>query len=572
MKGIPASEGIGVAQVLTIQVQDLVIETHTVEDTEAEVARLRAALADVEIQLENLRIETAKHVGEKEAEVFEAHKMFLQDPEWAGQIESLILKESKSATEAVDQVTKGFIQLFEAIEDPYLRERAADLKDVSQRLLRKLLGLHEMDLKNLEKPVILVAKDLQPSQTASLDKNRVIGFVTEMGNTTSHTAIIARTLGIPAVVGLSGILKTVKNGDILAIDGSTGDVVMGPDSKVLEDFENRRKAYLDKQNIFETVRGSQSLTADGQQVEVAGNIGKPKDVALIVNNDGDGIGLFRSEFVFMDRETAPTEEEQFEAYKHVLETLGGKPVIIRTLDAGGDKHIPYLNIDEEMNPFLGYRAIRICLDDQELFKTQLRAIFRASVYGKAKIMFPMIARVEEVRRAKAIVESVKETLRTEGIPFDETVPVGIMIEIPSAAVMADILIEEVDFFSIGTNDLTQYTLAADRMNEKLGELYSTFDPSVIRLIANVIQAGNKAGKMVGMCGEAASDPKLIPLWLGLGMDEFSVSPSKILEARYYISKLTKSQLEPMVAKVLSARSKAEVKEILESVYKEAYNG
>lgn len=572
MKGIPASEGIGVAQVLTIQVQDLVIETHTVEDTEVEVARLRAALADVEIQLENLRSETAKHVGEKEAEVFEAHKMFLQDPEWAGQIESLILKESKSATMAVDQVTKGFIQLFEAIEDPYLRERAADLKDVSQRLLRKLLGLHEMDLKNLEKPVILVAKDLQPSQTASLDKNRVIGFVTEMGNTTSHTAIIARTLGIPAVVGLSGILKTVKNGDILAIDGSTGDVVMGPDSKVLEDFENRRKAYLDKQNIFETVRGSQSLTADGQQVEVAGNIGKPKDVALIVNNDGDGIGLFRSEFVFMDRETAPTEEEQFEAYKHVLETLGGKPVIIRTLDAGGDKHIPYLNIDEEMNPFLGYRAIRICLDDQELFKTQLRAIFRASVYGKAKIMFPMIARVEEVRRAKAIVESVKDTLRTEGIPFDETVPVGIMIEVPSAAVMADILIEEVDFFSIGTNDLTQYTLAADRMNEKLGELYSTFDPSVIRLIANVIQAGNKAGKMVGMCGEAASDPKLIPLWLGLGMDEFSVSPSKILEARYYISKLTKSQLEPMVAKVLSARSKAEVKEILESVYKEAYNG
>ncbi len=572
MKGIPASEGIGVAQVLTIEVQDLIIETHTIEDTEAEVARLRAALADVEIQLENLRSETAKYVGEKEAEVFEAHKMFLQDPEWVGQIEALILKERKAATYAVDKATNGFVQLFEAIEDPYLRERAADLKDVSQRLLRKLLGLHEIDLKNLEKPVILVAKDLQPSQTASLDKNRVIGFVTEMGNTTSHTAIIARTLGIPAVVGLSGILNAVKNGDVLAIDGSTGDVVIGPNSKVLEDFENRRKSYLNRQSTFETVRGCKSLTADGQEVEVAGNIGKPKDVSLIVNNDGDGIGLFRSEFVFMDRETAPTEEEQFEAYKHVLETLGGKPVIIRTLDAGGDKHIPYLNIDEEMNPFLGYRAIRICLDDQELFKTQLRAIFRASVYGKAKIMFPMIARVEEVRRAKVIIESVKETLRTEGVAFDETVPVGIMIEIPSAAVMADILIEEVDFFSIGTNDLTQYTLAADRMNEKLGELYSTFDPSVIRLIANVIQAANKAGKMVGMCGEAASDPKLIPLWLGLGMDEFSVSPSKILEARYYISKLTKTQLQPVVAKVLSSRSKAEVKEILENLYKEAYNG
>lgn len=572
MKGIPASEGIGVAQVLVLEAQDLIIETHRVEDTEAEVARLRAALADVEIQLENLRIETAKHVGEKEAEVFEAHKMFLQDPEWVGQIENLIFKEKRTATEATDQVTKGFLQLFEAIEDAYLRERAADLKDVSQRLLRMLLNLREMDLKNLEKPVILVAKDLQPSQTASLDKNRVIGFVTEMGNTTSHTAIIARTLGIPAVVGLSGILKMVKMEDVLAIDGSTGDVVIAPDSAVLADFENRRKAYMSQQGVFESVRGLKSLTADGQEVEVAGNIGKPKDVSLIVNNDGDGIGLFRSEFVFMDRETAPTEEEQFEAYKHVLETLQGKPVIIRTLDAGGDKHIPYLNIDDEMNPFLGYRAIRICLDDQELFKTQLRAIFRASVFGKAKIMFPMIARVEEVRRAKEVVEGVKALLRAEGIPFDESVPIGIMIEVPSAAVMADVLIDEVDFFSIGTNDLTQYTLAADRMNEKLGELYSTFDPAVIRLIANVIQAGNRAGKMVGMCGEAASDPKLIPLWLGLGMDEFSVSPSKILEARYYISKLTKSQLEPVVAKVLSSKSKAEVKEVLEALYKEAYNG
>ncbi len=572
MKGIPASEGIGVAPVLMIEVQEMVIETHTIEDVEAEVAHFRAALASVEVQLENLRIETAKHVGEKEAGVFEAHKMFLQDPEWVGQIEALIRKEKKASSYAVEKVTQGFIQLFEAIEDAYLRERAADLKDVSQRLLRRLLNLQEMDLKNLEKPVILVAKDLQPSQTASLDKNRVIGFVTEMGNTTSHTAIIARTLGIPAVVGLSGILKNVKNGDLLAIDGSTGDVIIAPEEKELADFENRRKNYLNKQSIFETVRGLETITLDGRQIEVAGNIGKPKDVALIVSNDGEGIGLFRSEFVFMDRETPPTEEEQFEAYKHVLETMGGKPVIIRTLDAGGDKHIPYLNIDEEMNPFLGYRAIRICLDDQELFKTQLRAIFRASVYGKAKIMFPMIARVEEVRRAKEVVEAVKEELRTEGIAFDEQVPVGIMIEVPSAAVMADVLIEEVDFFSIGTNDLTQYTLAADRMNEKLGELYSTFDPAVIRLIAKVIQAGNKAGKMVGMCGEAASDPRLIPLWLGLGMDEFSVSPSKILETRYNLRKLNQSQLETVVEKVLSSKSKDEVKEILEVVYKEAYNG
>lgn len=570
MKGIPASEGIGVAQALIIEIQEMVIETQLVEDTQREVARLNDALAAVGIQLETLRAATAASIGEKEAAVFEAHKMFLQDPEWVGQIEKMITQEKRSASFAVEQATKGFVQLFESIEDAYLRERAADLKDVSQRLLRRLLKLPEMDLNHLDHPVILIAKDLQPSQTAGLDKEKIKGFVTEMGNTTSHTAIIARTLGIPAIVGLSGALVKISNGDLLAIDGATGEAFVNPDEVLLADFENRKNKYMMQQNTFETVRGLNSQTLDGRLVEVAGNIGKSKDVSLILANDGEGIGLFRSEFVFMDRDVAPTEEEQFEAYKHVLSEMKDKPVIIRTLDAGGDKHIPYLNIDEEMNPFLGYRAIRICLDDTELFKTQLRAILRASFYGKCKIMFPMIAHVEEVRRGKAILELVKEELHSEGIQFDEAVPVGIMIEVPSAAVMADVLIEEVDFFSIGTNDLTQYTLAADRMNEKLGELYSTYDPAVIRLIYQVIQAGNRAGKMVGMCGEAASDPLLIPLWLGMGMDEFSVSPSKILATRFYLRKLTQKSLEPLVAAVLKSRSKEEIKSILETFSKEVY--
>lgn len=571
MKGIPASEGIGAAKALKIETQELMIEMHQVEDSQIEISRLREALRKVEAHLEHLRVETAKNVGQKEAEVFEAHKMFLEDPEWVGQIETSISRDKKTATFAVHTVSQNFIALFEAIEDAYLKERAADLKDVSQRVLRTLLGISEVDLNHLSEPVILIARDLQPSQTASLNKQMVKGFITEMGNTTSHTAIIARTLGIPAVVGAMGALDAVCDGQLVAIDGATGDVFIEPNEAQLSDLENRKQAFEKQQNIYETVRGLESKTLDGIAVEVAGNIGKAKDVSLIVANDGEGIGLFRSEFVFMDRTTAPTEQEQFEAYKHVLETMAGRPVIIRTLDAGGDKHIPYLNIEEEMNPFLGYRAIRICLVDTELFKTQLRAILRASAYGKAKIMFPMIARVEEVQRAKVVLSEVMAELSAEGIPYDTAIPVGIMIEVPSAAMMADALIEEVDFFSIGTNDLTQYTLAADRMNENLGDLYSTYEPAVLRLIHKVIEAGNNAGKMVGMCGEAASDSKLIPLWLGMGMDEFSVSPSKILATRYHIRKLTKASLDSLVTSVLTAKSRSEVQLILEQYSQEVYN-
>lgn len=568
MKGIPASEGIGVGKVHVIKPQHIQIENGTCPSPGEELNRLTEALKSVDSQLVALAEATRQRVGEKEAEVFEAHRLFLSDPEWLGQIKNRIEKENKFATEAVDHVTNGFIALFEAIEDSYLRERAADLKDVSQRLLRNLLGLNETDLSMLNEAVILVARDLEPSQTASLDKKWVKGFVTEIGNTTSHTGIIARTLGIPAIVGLGGILSAVKNSDFLAVDGSTGEVSINPSEEQLKDYDQRERAYLAQTNVFESVRGLKSISLDNTEVEVAGNIGKPKDVDLILQNDGDGIGLFRSEFVFMDRETAPTEEEQYEAYSHVLSKMEGKPVIIRTLDAGGDKHIPYLNVAPEMNPFLGYRAIRICLKDEELFKTQLRALLRASVHGKLKIMFPMIATLDELRQAKEVLNDVKAALKQEGIPFSEDVPVGIMIEIPSAAMMADVLIGEADFFSIGTNDLTQYTLAADRMNENLGELYSTFDPAVIRLVARVIQAGNEAGKMVGMCGEAASDPLLIPLWYGMGLSEFSVSPSKILATRYRIRQMHIDRAKTLASEALKQPSRKAVKTLLENFSKE----
>lgn len=567
MKGIPASEGIGIAKALVIKNKVTNIETGRVENTENELARLKLAIEEVERQLSDLADHTRKTIGEKEAGVFEAHVMFLSDPEWLSQVNAEIEKQKQYATAAVSVVTNRFVSLFEAIEDEYLRERAADLKDVTSRLIRTLLGVKEQDLSALTEPVILVAKDLEPSQTASLNRENVKGFVTEIGNSTSHTAIIARTLGIPAVIGAGSQIEALKTDIIIGVDGGTGEIFVEPTEGEMKMLLNRKEAYDKKASVYETVRGQVSKSRDGLVVEVAGNIGKPKDAHMVMDNDGEGIGLFRSEFVFMDRDGAPTEEEQFEAYKTALQTMDGRPVIIRTLDAGGDKHVPYLNVGTEMNPFLGYRAIRICLRDTALFKTQLRALYRASVYGNLKIMMPMIANVKEIREAKKIAEKVREELRAEGYEFKE-VPLGIMIEIPSAAVMADLLIEEVDFFSVGTNDLTQYTLAADRMNENLGDLYATYDPAVLRLISGVINAGRGANKMVGMCGEAAGDPLLIPIWLGMGLHEFSVSPSKVLGTRYQISQYDSEACKALVARVLKMSDKETVKNEIETFIQE----
>ncbi len=567
MKGIPASEGIGIAKALVLKPQTVTIETGSVENVENELKRLQKAIAEVEESLNRLADQTRKTVGEKEADVFEAHVLFLSDPEWLSQVKSEIENKKQYATAAVSVVTDQFIHLFEAIEDEYLRARASDLKDVTSRLIRTLLGMKEQDLSTLSENVILIAKDLEPSQTASLDREKVKGFITEIGNSTSHTAIIAKTLGIPAVIGVGPQVDELKEEVLIGIDGGTGEIFVAPTDDEMKMLLNRKEAYDQKASIYETVRGQVSKSKDGKVVEVAGNIGKPKDAQMVMNNDGEGIGLFRSEFVFMDRDSAPTEEEQFEAYKTALQTMDGKPVIIRTLDAGGDKHVPYLNVGTEMNPFLGYRAIRICLRDTALFKTQLRALYRASVHGNLKIMIPMIANVKEIREAKKIAEKAREELRAEGYEFKE-VPLGIMIEIPSAAVMADLLIEEVDFFSIGTNDLTQYTLAADRMNENLGDLYATYDPAVLRLVKGVINAGRGANKMVGMCGEAAGDPLLIPIWLGMGLHEFSVSPSKVLGTRYKIGQYDSEACKALVARVLKMSDKEAVKNEIETFIQE----
>ncbi len=550
MKGIPASPGIAIGRVLKLEEPAIVIEHKAVADPEAEVARFEAAVQAALIQVCAIAEAVRRQGHHAEAQVFEAHQLMLEDPEWHSRIAGHIREEFLAAEASVDCVTQEFIALFEALDDEYLRARAIDLKDVSGRVVKNLLGIRPPDLAALSEPVILTARDLTPSDTALLRKETVLGFVTALGNKTSHTAIIARTLGIPAIVGFPEVLE-VPDGTLLALDGETGEIWPVPTVEQQAVLERKAEAQLADRQSLEALRGLPSVTADGFRVEVSGNIGKPENTRFVLEHDGEGIGLFRSEFLFMDRETAPTEEEQFEAYSSVAIHMKGRPVVIRTLDAGGDKHIPYINTGEEMNPFLGFRAIRICLADPCLFRTQLRAILRASAHGNVRIMFPMIATLAEWRAAKAAVEAAKAELKAEGIPFDETLETGIMVEIPSAVVLADLFAKEVDFFSIGTNDLTQYTLAADRMNERLETLYSTFNPAVLRLIRQVIQAGNAAGKWVGMCGEAAGDLRMIPLLIAMGLEEFSMAPASILKARRLIRSLDRSALQPLLEEVMA---------------------
>lgn len=550
MKGIPASPGIAIGRVLKLEEPVITIETRTIPDPEAEVLRLQNAARKSADQILTISTSVREKGHVAEAEVFEAHQLMLEDPEWLGRIEAQIMKDCRNAEAAVDSVTAEFVAIFDAMDDEYLKARAADLKDVSGRLIRNLLGITLPDLGNLTEPVILTAKDLTPSDTALLRKETILGFITAFGNKTSHTAIIARTLGIPAVVGFAGALE-LPDGTLAALDGETGEIwpLPTPDQQAL--LEKKKAAQDADRLLLEALRNQPSHTLDGFEVELSGNIGKPENVKYVIDYDGEGIGLFRSEFLFMDRETAPTEDEQYEAYKSVVTALGDKPVVIRTLDAGGDKHIPYINTGEEMNPFLGFRAIRICLADPVLFRTQLRAILRASAHGNVKIMFPMIATLAEWRAAKAATEAVKTELTLEGVSFDRNLEIGIMVEIPSAAVLADLFAQEVDFFSIGTNDLTQYMLAADRMNERLETLYSTFNPAVLRMIRQVIQAGNAAGKWVGMCGEAAGDLRMIPLLIAMGLEEFSMAPASILKARRLIRSLDRNALQPLLAEVMA---------------------
>lgn len=546
-KGIGASQGIAVGKAKWKK-QHVDIDKYRQFSLEQEIEKFQKGICRGEEELQLLINETSRKIGLHEAQIFEAHLMMLRDPEFISQVTARLKAESVTAEFAVKETTEDFVKIFLAIEDAYLRERAADLKDVANRLIRILQNRQEIDFN--EAGIILVAEDLTPSDTAKINPEKVVGFITEIGGSTSHSAIMARTSGIPAVVGL-GSLEQIKDDDILAFDGETGEVFVNPDPYILEKLMNKKEGLVNEAHRLAAFKGRQTTTRTGKHVELGCNIGRPDDLKYILENDGEGVGLFRSEFLYMDRDTMPTEEEQFIAYKTVLEGMGEKPVVIRTLDIGGDKNIPYFNIPKEENPFLGFRAIRYCLKNEEVFLVQMRALLRAGVYGNLKIMMPMISGLQEVRDAKVLIEQAKEQLRAEQKSFTESYELGIMIEIPSAAICADLLAPEVDFFSIGTNDLIQYTIAVDRMNQDISELYTPYHPAVLRLINNVIQAGHASNIWVGMCGEAAGNPKMIPVLLAMGLDEFSMNPSKILKARELLSKLDETALNQHVSALLN---------------------
>ena len=563
LQGIAASDGIAIAKVYTLTEPDLTVTKVTVEDSEKEVSRLDDALAASIKDVELIKETALKNLGEEEAQVFDAHLMVLSDPELIGQVKDNITSNKVNAESALKEVTDMFISIFAGMEDnPYMQERAADIRDVSKRILAHLLGVKIPSPATIKDEVIIVAADLTPSDTAQLNRQYVKAFVTDIGGRTSHSAIMARSLEIPAIVGTKEVTSTAKDGDIIIVDGLTGDVFLNPSEEVIAEYRAKAEAFAAQQAEWEKLKDSKTYTKDGHQVELAANIGTPKDLEGVVNNGAEGVGLYRTEFLYMDSHEMPTEEDQFEAYKAVLEGMNGKPVVVRTMDIGGDKELPYLPLPHEMNPFLGYRAIRISLNEPEMFRTQLRALLRASVYGKLRIMFPMIATLNDFRGAKALLEEEKAKLIAEGVAVSDDIQVGIMIEIPAAAVLAHQFAKEVDFFSIGTNDLIQYTMAADRMNERVSYLYQPYNPSILTLIKHVIDSAHKEGKWAGMCGEMAGDQTAVPLLVGLGLDEFSMSASSVLKTRSLISKLTLSDMQALAAKAINECATVEEVEAL----------
>ena len=567
LQGIAASDGIAIAKVYTLTEPDLTVTKVTVEDSEKEVSRLDDALAASIKDVELIKETALKNLGEEEAQVFDAHLMVLSDPELIGQVKDSITSNKVNAESALKEVTDMFISIFAGMEDnPYMQERAADIRDVSKRILAHLLGVKIPSPATIKDEVIIVAADLTPSDTAQLNRQYVKAFVTDIGGRTSHSAIMARSLEIPAIVGTKEVTSTAKDGDIIIVDGLSGDVFLNPSEEVVAEYRAKAEAFALQQAEWEKLKDSKTYTKDGHQVELAANIGTPKDLEGVVNNGAEGVGLYRTEFLYMDSHEMPTEEDQFEAYKAVLEGMNGKPVVVRTMDIGGDKELPYLPLPHEMNPFLGYRAIRISLNEPEMFRTQLRALLRASVFGKLRIMFPMIATLNDFRGAKALLEEEKAKLIAEGVAVSDDIQVGIMIEIPAAAVLAHQFAKEVDFFSIGTNDLIQYTMAADRMNERVSYLYQPYNPSILTLIKHVIDSAHKEGKWAGMCGEMAGDQTAVPLLVGLGLDEFSMSASSVLKTRSLIAKLTLSDMQALADKAINEC--ATVQEV-EALVKEA---
>ena len=552
LQGIAASDGIAIAKVYTLTEPDLSFSKVSVEDTENEISRLEKALEVSTKEIELIKETALKNLGEEEAQVFEAHLMVLSDPELVGQVKDAITSQKVNAEHALKEVSDMFISIFAGMEDnPYMQERAADIRDVSKRILANLLGVKIPSPATIKDEVVVVAGDLTPSDTAQLNRKYVKAFVTDIGGRTSHSAIMARSLEIPAIVGTKEITSLAKDGDLIIIDGLSGDVFLNPSEDVVAEYRAKAEEFAAQQAEWEKLKDADTFTKDGHQVELAANIGTPKDLEGVIHNGAEGVGLYRTEFLYMDSHDMPTEEDQFEAYKAVLEGMNGKPVVVRTMDIGGDKELPYLPLPHEMNPFLGYRAIRISLNEPEMFRTQLRALLRASVYGKLRIMFPMIATLNDFRGAKALLLEEKAKLVAEGVAVSDDIQVGIMIEIPAAAVLAHQFAKEVDFFSIGTNDLIQYTMAADRMNERVSYLYQPYNPSILTLIKHVIDSAHKEGKWAGMCGEMAGDQTAVPLLVGLGLDEFSMSASSVLKTRSLISKLTLEEMKALADKAIN---------------------
>lgn len=567
--GVKASAGVAIGKAFLLTAPEMEIKTVAVEDAASEVLRFEEALERAKADLQQIVLRVEKEMGAEQADIFRAHLMVLEDPELVDTVKGKITEEKTNAESALNDVAQMFISLFEQMDNDYMRERAADIRDVTKRVLAYLLGVNFFQPGSLTEEVIIVAEDLTPSDTAQLDRRYVKGFVTDIGGRTSHSAIMARSLEIPAVVGTQTITSAVTPSTLVILDGHEGVVILDPSEEEIAFYTKKQAEYAEQKAELEKLVHVPTITADQHHVELAANIGSPADVAGALANGAEGVGLFRTEFLYMGRDDFPTEEEQYLAYKQVLESMGEKPVVIRTLDIGGDKHLSYLDMPEEMNPFLGYRAIRLCLDRQELFRTQLRALLRASAHGNLKIMFPMIATLEEFLEAKAILEEEKKGLQNSGVAVSERIEVGIMIEIPAAAMMADVFAQEVDFFSIGTNDLIQYTMAADRMNERVAYLYQPYHPAVLRLLRNVIEAGHSQGKWVGMCGEMAGDPVAIPILLGLGLDEFSMSASSILPARKQISQLSRAEMAQHIDAILQMGTSAQVEAyVKETILKE----
>lgn len=567
-KGVAASQGYGIGQVVIVKEASLDFQKVTVSDVEAEKKRLSEAVDVFMEKTQAMADDMKERIGEKEAEILEGHILMMQDPEMISQIEGAIESESINAEAALDQVCDMFIQMFSSIDDEMFQQRATDVADIKTRMLKILLGVEDVDISAVPAGTVLVAVDLTPSMTAGINNQNVVGIMTEVGGKTSHSAILARALEIPAVLSIDGIVGKVANGQTVIVDGTDGEVILEPAEEEIAAYTEKRAKYLEDKKALEKFRGQASKMASGEQVELVGNIGNPNDALKVVECDGEGVGLFRTEFLFMDATSIPSEDEQFEAYKKAAQILDGKPVIIRTLDIGGDKAIPYLGLETEENPFLGYRAVRFCLDRKEdIYKPQLRALLRASAFGNIRIMVPLVTCVDEIREVKTMVEELKADLDEKGIAYDKDIKVGIMTETAASSVIADLLAKEADFFSIGTNDLTGYTMAVDRGNAKVAYLYSAFQPAVLRSIKRIIECGKQEGIMVGMCGEAAADPMLVPVLLAWGLDEFSVSPTSVLATRKVMSEWTMDEAKEVADKVLTFATEAEVVDYLKSVAK-----